>query len=74
MNREELKQFLEAFGWIDLGKVKNPYMYSFVKEETNERLNYYHTTGTVTIQKGRNPCKTYRTITKLDELENILSI
>ncbi len=65
-----LKEIIEAYGFVDLGIQKNPYMYSYKKGET--RINYYHTTGTVTVQKEFGSCKTYRDIHTDEQMEKIL--
>ena len=48
--KEQITQLLDELGWIDLGKQKNPYMWSFLHEDSKTRMNIYHTTMTVTLQ------------------------
>lgn len=69
---KQIKQLVTSFGWKDIGKVLNPYMISFLHEETKARMNVYYTTMTVTIQYRDKPPKTMRNI-DLITLENLLS-
>lgn len=73
MDKEKkIKLLCEGMGWIDLGPQKNPYMMSFVPEETSTiRMNIYFTTMTVTIQKSRRFCETYKNMGFV-ELEKLL--
>ncbi len=64
-----MKNLLEAYGWEEIPS-KNKLMQSFVKD--NERLNYYFTTGTVTIQGGDNPI-TIRDIMTEEQMEGLIS-
>jgi len=69
---QQIKLLCEGMGWVDLGKQKNPYMMSFIPEESSAiRMNIYFTTMTVTVQKRNRFCETYRNV-GLEELENIL--
>lgn len=72
MKYDELTKFLsEAYNWIPVTS-KNFLMYSYVQESPRRRLNYYPSTGTITIQSDSGEIQTYRMIRSLDQLEEIL--
>lgn len=64
------RQLLKAFSWKKIDSL-NPYMVSYVKEETNIRLNYYFTTNTLTVDTKKEPCHVHRNVTSAN-LEEIL--
>lgn len=53
----ELNQIAESYGWREVPS-KNQYMFSFKKDEDEKdeknRINFYYSTRTMTIQSGRN--------------------
>ena len=74
---ENFKELItEGYGWRDLGPQKNRIMFSFVKEEDDEnplRMNFYFTTGTLTIQdRARMRNESFRKVDTLEKLEEIL--
>lgn len=52
MNKD-IRELIIAYGWIPID-CKNPYMESFVRDESDDRLDFYFTTGTITIQGDGN--------------------
>lgn len=69
--KEQFTQLANGYAWIEIPS-KNPYMISFQKEEdSNARINYYFTTGTLTIQSWNTPCTTVKNCT-LDQFEDLL--
>lgn len=65
---EDYKNLLESFGWDEFHS-NNPLMKSFFKD--NLRLNFYFTTGTVTIQEPGCKIQSYKKV-DLKELETII--
>ncbi len=66
---EEIIPLIKAYGWVDLGQQRNPYMVSFVHEEYGDRMNVYFTTMTITVQpKSGGSCDTYKNVS-MDFLE-----
>ena len=59
MQKEQIIQIAENFGWTDLVPQKNPWMISFTYKDTGTRCNVYYTTGTVSIQKKDGTFKYY---------------
>lgn len=49
IKKDELKELLSAYGWEEIVS-KNKYMWSFIKGDA--RLNYYFTSGSMTIQQN----------------------
>jgi len=68
---EEITLLMEGLGYKDLGLQKNPYMISFIKEESNDRVNIYYGNMTVTIQPTDGGIKVVRDVT-LEMLEKIV--
>lgn len=68
---KENLSLIYAYGWVEIARTKFPWMKSFKNERTSERLNYYFTTGTVTIDKSNGRCKVIRNITT-EDLETLL--
>ncbi len=60
-----------AYGWHQIPS-KNPLMVSFVHDDKGARMNVYHTTMTVTIQQGDEPCITHREVDSLELFESVL--
>lgn len=72
MKNDILTAFLhDAYSWQSIPS-KNPWMLSFAQEDPYRRMNYYFTTGTVTIQDASGNIKTWRMIRSLDQFEEIL--
>lgn len=69
---EQITELAGAYGFIEV-KSKNPHMISFQKEEdTDCRINFYFTTGTLTVQyRSAKPSSVHRNIT-LEAFEDIL--
>jgi len=65
------KELLECYGWKEI-ESKNPIMYSYKQENTNVRLNYYFTTGTVTQQTPAGKYKRWNGVHSDNEIEDIL--
>lgn len=72
ITQEEITSLLENYGWNKIAKIKNPLMISFNHEEYNARINFYYTTGTITIQTLNGVIKTFRELS-LEEFEQELS-
>ena len=66
---ERLKELVEALGWKEILS-KNDKMFSFVKDDL--RLNYYFTTGTVTIQGPNRGIGVHKDVINLVTLEEII--
>lgn len=66
-----MEQLLEAYGYSQIENVKNPLMISF-KNEAGTRVNFYHTTGTITFQPISGGITTLREAT-LEDIEKELS-
>jgi len=64
-----MKELLEAMGWIEIPS-NNPYMHSYKKED--KRMNYYFTTGTVTIQGTDGSFEKFMKIFDESQMEKIL--
>lgn len=71
MKKGDVENLVEAYGWTQIPS-KNYFMISFRKEESVGRMNFYFTTGTLTVQLPNKPCVTIRNIDSVDMLENIL--
>lgn len=71
MNKHEIISTAGSVDWEPVDS-PNPLMLSFRNEIDGARANIYFTTGTVTIQRGSEDCKTYRNIT-IDQLEKVLT-
>lgn len=72
MKYDELTEFLQdAYSWTPVTS-KNFLMYSYIQESPRKRLNYYPSTGTLTIQDMGGKIDTHRHIRSLDQLEEIL--
>lgn len=69
--KQQITDLCEAFSWLPIHS-KNPYMLSFVKEETNQRLNVYFTRMTVTLDDEERRQHHHRNVT-LEQLELMLS-
>lgn len=50
MNKENFEEFLEALGWTKRAIREGGLMWAYKKDDLS--LNYYFTTGTLTIQTG----------------------
>lgn len=70
MDIKKATELLQAFGWVSI-ESRNPVMYSFSNDD-GKRLNWYFTTGTITIQSDKGYFKAYRNILTLEQLEAIL--
>lgn len=68
-SKEQLTELAIALSWGPI-ESKNPYMISFKRND--ERLNYYFTTGTVTVQSPDGIPRTQKDIT-LDILEQFIA-
>jgi len=66
---DEIKHLMSIYGWEQV-KTKNGNMISFVNDEA--RINYYHTTGTVTKQ-GFNGSFEAKHDAKLSDIESLCS-
>ena len=62
---------LEAYGWYEILS-KNPIMISYLNDDLEQRLNYYFTTGTVTIQGPNCEPQKYTEIFTDEQMEEIL--
>lgn len=66
-----------AYGWVPI-ESKDPHMFSWQKEKETvwgiqrSRLNFYFTTGTITIS-GQGKVETSRDIDTYEKLEEIVS-
>lgn len=69
---EQIAALCETFGWVSMGKQKNPYMISFRHEETNRRINIYFTRMTVTIEDSNGFQRHHKEVS-LIKLEELLS-
>ena len=71
--KQNIVSLLSAYGWIEIIPVRNPWMLSFIKEESSEiRINVYYSTMTTTVQiKTDNKQFIYKN-QSLDDLENVL--
>lgn len=67
--KEDIIDIIKVYGWTGI-KSKNPYMYSFMNGD--KRLNYYFTTGTITIQSPTMAIVSLKNAT-LDKVEDLLS-
>lgn len=65
-----MKELFEAMGWENIVS-KNRYMTSYVKED--KRLNYYYTTGMITIQGTDGSFQKFPDTFTEGELEKILN-
>lgn len=70
MPTEEIKNMVSAYGWVDLGPQKNPYMISFRHDESHLRMNVYFTTMSVTIQHPDRHILSFRDV-GVEQLEDI---
>lgn len=68
MKENEITGLVGAYGWEQIPS-KNPYMYSYTHKEKG-RMNFYFTTGTLTLQNSEGKLKTSRGIMTLEALEN----
>ncbi len=66
---EEIKQLVEAYGGEEI-ESKNPHMTSF--RINDDRINYYFTTGTTTIQNETDAPSKY-VIKTLEDMEEMLN-
>jgi hypothetical protein len=66
---DKLKELVEALGWKEILS-KNDKMFSFVKDDL--RLNYYFTTGTLTVQGPNRVIKVHKDVMDLVTLEEII--
>lgn len=77
MEKSRINEILGAYGWEDMGVQKNPVMYSYQDEEKTKRLNYYFTTGTLTIQsvewRYNKPIAIHKDILTEEDLERCLN-
>ena len=71
-NKQQISELCEGLGWVSMGKQKNPYMISFMQEETGRRVNIYFTTMTVSIEDDCHQQTHHRNVT-LEDLELILT-
>lgn len=69
-----MAKLLESYGWQPMPS-KNPYMLSFEKVDAKEytRMNYYFSTGTMTVQNDTIGIVTTRDVGSLETLERILT-
>jgi hypothetical protein len=65
----EVDGLIQNCGW-EKGESKNPLMYSYFQE--NRRLNYYFTSGTITIDERGKKCLVYRDLSIL-EIEKVIT-
>lgn len=70
MNQEQIRGLVGAYGWEEIPS-RNPYMYSY-KGNFGERMNFYYTTGTLTIQTQDGKLKMTKNIRTLEELEKAI--
>lgn len=67
-----IKDIILKHGWVEV-ESKNKYMFSFVlPNDSNTRINYYFTSGTVTLQSPNNPIVVMKEVTP-EEMEQALS-
>ena len=72
MTYEALTQLLqEGYGWTPI-ESRNKYMYSYRREDTQERLNYYYSTGTFTIQGPHGSFEKWPGVFTFDDVETAL--
>ena len=69
MDIENIKHLMHVYGWQFVTS-KNPHMISFVSDEA--RINYYHTTGTITKQGFNGSFKSIHDAT-LEDIESLCS-
>lgn len=64
-------KYIESKGWFSIPS-KNPYMISF-NDDKGDRLNFYFTTNTLTIQSiDRKTNLSYREINTIEKLHEII--
>ena len=71
MTQGEIAGLVGAYGWEEFFS-KNPYMYSYVHKK-NGRMNYYYTTGTLTVQDKNYNLTLNQKIKTLEEFESVIS-
>ena len=71
MEKEQISGLLGAYGWEEIPS-RNPYMYSYKNKDYSERMNFYFTTYTCTIQTADGKMKLNKKISTLEELEKVL--
>ena len=71
--KEQFQSLAEAYGYLSI-ESKNPLMWSYRNESQTVRINYYFTTGTLTIQysKSNKPLKNIKRIFSDVDFEEIL--
>lgn len=67
----EIIKAIEASGWLSIPS-KNPYMVSWTNP-FKQRLNFYFTTGTITIQNLDNSSETFRDVDSAEKAKEICS-
>lgn len=67
-NKQQITELLIALGWKDLGKQKNQYMISFLRDGV--RMNIYHTTMTTTVQSPYMDMQSQKECT-LEDIEKL---
>lgn len=68
--KKQITNLIKVFGWLQI-ESNNPYMVSFFHEAKKYRINYYFTTGTLTIDFKEGRLGVHKNIS-LETLENIL--
>lgn len=68
-NKDQFTELAVALSWGPIVS-KNPYMISFKRND--ERLNYYFTSGTMTVQSETKPIRTLKNTT-LDTIEPFIA-
>ncbi len=68
---DSIKELCEGMGWTPIHS-RNPYMISFLQEETKRRLNVYYTTMTITIEDMSHNQRHHHHVT-IEMLEKLLT-
>ncbi len=71
MKQNEITGLIGAYGWEEIPS-RNPYMYSY-KNNDGDRMNFYYTTGTLTIQTPAGKMRMERGVLTMEALETICS-
>lgn len=70
--KEQIKNIILKHGWVEV-ESKNQYMLSFVlSNDSKTRINYYFTSGTVTLQSPTTPIVVMKEVAP-EEMEEALS-
>lgn len=72
MKKNDIAGLLGGYGWEEI-QSKNTYMYSY-HNDAGHRMNYYHTTGTLSVQTlSRGMIVNEKNVQTLEAIEKICS-